>query len=204
MDELELLKKDWQKKEQVFPKLSYDEIYNMIHAKSSSIVKWIFIISMLELGLGLILALLNPNIDDKLQLPEWTLTLTYLSYPIILFFIYRFYTNYKRISSTDNVSQLIGSIIKTRKTVKYYVFFNVLFGAIVFAVGMYVGFATVSGGMDQFNTTASSKEILVLLGTVILATALFVGLVLGIYFLLYGLLLKRLNRNYKELKKLED
>ena len=48
MDELELLKKDWQKEDSKYPKLSYDEIYRMILSKSSSIVKWIFIISLLE------------------------------------------------------------------------------------------------------------------------------------------------------------
>lgn len=30
MDELELLKKDWNKQGNKFPKLSYDEIYSMI------------------------------------------------------------------------------------------------------------------------------------------------------------------------------
>ena len=41
LDELELLKKDWQKREANLPKLSYEEIYPMIKKKSSSIVKWI-------------------------------------------------------------------------------------------------------------------------------------------------------------------
>ena len=48
MDELELLKKDWQKKEKDLPKLSYDDIYKMIWKKSSSFVKWIFYISIIE------------------------------------------------------------------------------------------------------------------------------------------------------------
>ena len=47
MDELELLKKDWQRNSGDYPELSYDEIYKMSHAKSSSIVKWIFIICLL-------------------------------------------------------------------------------------------------------------------------------------------------------------
>ena len=48
LDELELLKKDWQKREANLPKLSYEEIYPMIKKKSSSIVKWIFYISIIE------------------------------------------------------------------------------------------------------------------------------------------------------------
>jgi len=46
-DELELLKKDWQKQSEALPKLTAEEIYPMLHKKSSSIVKWIFIISLI-------------------------------------------------------------------------------------------------------------------------------------------------------------
>ncbi len=53
MDELDLLKKDWNKGDSKYPKLSYNEIYKMILKKSSSIVKWIFIISLLEFGFWL-------------------------------------------------------------------------------------------------------------------------------------------------------
>jgi len=38
LDELELLKKDWQKREVDLPKLSYEQIYPMTKKKSSSIV----------------------------------------------------------------------------------------------------------------------------------------------------------------------
>lgn len=48
MDELEFLKKDWQRKGEALPRLTFDEIYKMIWKKSSSIVKWIFYISILE------------------------------------------------------------------------------------------------------------------------------------------------------------
>ena len=51
MDELELLKKDWQQKDEHLPRLSYDEIHTMIWKKSSSIVKWIFYISIIEVAL---------------------------------------------------------------------------------------------------------------------------------------------------------
>ena len=51
IDELDLLKKDWQKREAHLPQLSYDQIHKMIWKKSSSIVKWILIISILEITL---------------------------------------------------------------------------------------------------------------------------------------------------------
>ena len=49
MDELKRLKKDWQENLK-FPKLSKDEIYKLLHKKSSSIVKRIFVFSLIEFG----------------------------------------------------------------------------------------------------------------------------------------------------------
>ena len=47
MEELDLLKKDWKKNENSFEQISEVDIYKMLHKKSSSIVKWIFYISLL-------------------------------------------------------------------------------------------------------------------------------------------------------------
>lgn len=203
MDELELLKKDWQKDTVTYPRLSKEEIYKMIHAKSSSIVKWIFYISIIELSLGLILAIINPSLDHKIEYPAWTNIFIYGSYPIILYFVYQFYLNYKNISVTDNVKLLINNIIKTRRTVKYYVLFNLIVGGIIASIGMFLGLTDNAGGLEQFNATASTKDYAVLIVSIIIGTALMLGIFLGIYYLLYGLLLRRLNRNNKELKKLE-
>jgi len=67
MDELELLKRDWRKKGKDLPRLSFDEIYKMIWKKSSSIVKWIFIISVIEFLLPLLLYLL-PSMAKSLTI----------------------------------------------------------------------------------------------------------------------------------------
>ncbi len=48
MDELELLKKDWETSSKNYPELNNEELYKLIYKRSSSIVKWIFIISLLE------------------------------------------------------------------------------------------------------------------------------------------------------------
>ena len=45
---VDLLKKYWKKSENTFEQVSEVEIYKMLHKKSSSIVKWIVIISVLE------------------------------------------------------------------------------------------------------------------------------------------------------------
>ena len=65
MDKLDLLKKEWQSREQNLPKVSQNDIYKMILKKSSTIVKWIFIISIAELlfWIGLNFIIPKENIE---------------------------------------------------------------------------------------------------------------------------------------------
>ena len=203
MDELELLKKDWQSNRTEYPELSYDEIYKMSHAKSSSIVKWIFYISLIEFAIGMILILLNPKIEGQIEFPRWVEIMSYATFPVIGIFIYFFYKNYKNITATDNIRKLIKSILKTRRTVKYYVLFNLVMAGVFSCVGLYVGYVTSEGGAEQFSANAHFAEYATLGVVIVIVTTGIVALFYGIYYLLYGILLKRLNRNYKELKKLE-
>ena len=141
MDELELLKKDWQKQEAQLPKLSYEEIYKMIWKKSSSMVKWIFYISVAEFLFWIAMAFL-PRTSEQLTgngaelMRGVELSLEILSYLIIIYFIFKFYQNYKQISVTDSARNLMKKIIVTRKTVMQYVWFNL----ILFSVMMIVVF----------------------------------------------------------------
>jgi uncharacterized membrane protein YhdT len=203
MDELELLKKDWQRKSEDYPKLSYDAIHKMSHAKSSSIVKWIFYISLLEFVFLLVINILNPKLENQIEYPAWIDIANYLTIPIVAVFIFLFYKNYKTISATDSVKKLIKSILKTRKTVKYYVLFNLVLVAIFSGVGIYLGYVDNFGGPAEFNASAHFKEYATLGVVMILCTVLIIGLFFGVYYLLYGILLKRLNKNYQELRKLE-
>ena len=203
MDELELLKKDWQKNPVKYPELSYDEIYKMSHAKSSSIVKWIFYISIIEFIVLLALIIINPNIESQIEYPIWIDILNYLAIPVVIGFIYVFYKNYKNITATDNIKLLIKNILNTRKTVKYYVLFNLVLVGIFSCVGLYLGYVDSVGGTEKFTAGAHFKEYATLGVLIIFATAAIVGFIYGIYYLLYGILLKRLNKNYKELRKIE-
>ncbi len=204
MDELDLLKKDWQKKDDTFPKLSYNDIYKMILMKSSSIVKWIFIISIIEFSLGIILILINPEFESEVMIPDWIDTMTYLMLPVIVYFIYRFYKNYKNISATDNIKTLINNILNTRKTVKYYIIFNLVFAGIASMSTFFVGYTEVNGvTFGELNASANFGKLSILILTALAVTVFILGIVYGIYYLLYGILLKRLKKNYKELKKME-
>ena len=134
MDELDLLKKDWKKQSESLPKYSFDELSKLIHKKSSSIVKWIFIISVLEFVLPH-LALLFIDRDsssnqlsiNSLHLNNFSTVITVVFYLGALFFIYLFYKNYKLISANSDSKTLMHNILKTRKTVKYYIWFALSF-----------------------------------------------------------------------------
>jgi hypothetical protein len=126
MEELDLLKQDWKKRENEFRQYNEKEIYEMLHKKSSSIVKWIFIISVLELALWIGLSLFmkkSGTLDDFKAIDKIDfLTISeVISYAIIIFFIALFYINYRKINTTSSVNELIKSIIRTRKTVQTYI-----------------------------------------------------------------------------------
>nr|WP_321236836.1 hypothetical protein [uncultured Psychroserpens sp.] len=212
MDELELLKKDWQNKDATYPKLSYNEIYKMILQKSSSIVKWIFIISILEFVFWLFMAIglkasgYNNDYGGLYTSPGFII-LSILSYGILAYFFYKFYMNYKRINTTDNSKTLMENILKTRRTVKQYVGFNL--AVLVIGVAYMMPYAINHDEKTRalVETAKANGEIFkYYLGVAIvtlISLVVAVAILLLFYWLIYGLLLRSLNKNYKELKKLE-
>ena len=209
MKELDLLKKDWQKNKNSFEQISEIEIYKMIHKKSSSIVKWILIISILEVMLWTCLSLIF-NADDYLDkinnkgFISYLRIFTYLSYGVIVIFIYLFYKNYIRISTIASTKQLMKDILKTRKTVQYYVWYNL--GMIVF--GLIVGFIIAlfynpETAVLREKIEHDPKIMAITIGILALVTIVLFGLFWLFYRLLYGILLRRLHANYKELKKID-
>lgn len=212
MDELELLKRDWKKQEGTYPQLSYDEIYPLIWKKSSSIVKWIFVISIMELFLSTFITILTADKAyweemARLNLTNFTIGLYIFSYSVTFFFIYRFYRNYKKISATDDAATLMKNIIKTRKTVKIYIAYVLISTGVTALIIAYFS-------IKDHRITSQAEEIskytydtldwikFILIGFIVLA--IFLSFIWLFYRLIYGILLKKLKKNYKELKKLED
>jgi hypothetical protein len=209
MKELDLLKKDWQKSSNSFEQVSEIEIYKMIHKKSSSIVKWIFIISILEVLLWTSLNVCFSSDDylKKMNHEEIILYLdifNYFSYGVMLVFIYFFYKNYVTISATVSTKQLMKDILKTRKTVQYYVWYNL--GMIVLSsiIAFYITFAyNPEMNVLKDKITTNGKAMAITIGFLILTTLVFFGAFWLFYRVLYGILLRRLHANYKELKKID-
>lgn len=208
MEELDLLKKDWKKQEAQQPKLSYDDIDNMMLKKSSSLIKWVFYVSILELGFGiaiLILALLvQPDLLHDSNMPYWLNGFFYLSSAAVFYFIYKFYINYKKISSTSSIKELMQNIISTRRTVKHYIMYSLSIIALTVCIAFPTGYIEKAGGMDTFKAHASMSQYLMIAVGTIVAACLVVALFYGVYYLLYGLLTKKLKRNFKELHQLKS
>ena len=211
MDELEFLKQNWKKQEENLPRLSYDEIYKMIWKRSSSIVKWIFVISIVELLLSSLLSIYMADANywaqmEALHLKQITIYGYIVSYLITFYFIYSFYRNYRRISSTDDAATLMKNIIRTRRTVKTYIAY------ILISTGIYsvvIAWFTIQNHQimqDVQDTSKYSFDTMdwvkfTVLGCIILA--IFLVAVWLFYRLVYGILLGRLKRNYRELKRLD-
>lgn len=212
VDELELLKKDWQKREADLPKLSYDQIYGMTWKKSSSIVKWIFYISIIEFvfwaGINIIFS--GPETMEELKamhIHQVIMVLNIINYGIILYFIYKFYTSYKKISFTDSSRKLMKAILKVKRTVTQYVWFNLIIFTTYLIINMYGVLLYAPEGQKIVEAASQDGNSFSFWAMVITISVLFTAVVLLLiwlfYKLLYGILLKRLRQNYNELKKLE-
>ena len=212
MDELELLKKDWNKKDSNYPKLSYDDIYKMILKKSSSIVKWIFIISLLEFVFWGVISFALKDTESMQRFKNYNadniiIPLTIIGYIILAYFFYLFFKNYKTISVTDSAKVLMENILKTRRTVKKYVAFNLIYLVFSTIVVLFIEFDKDAELINQVEQASANGEVFKFYAIIIITTLLLLAVVIGVlllfYWLVYGLLLGRLNKNYEELKKLE-
>jgi len=206
MKKMDKFKAAWKKQDSENFKYSYTDIQEMLHKKSSSIVKWIFYISIAEFLFWIVLSFtLNPNWDEiKLKNRLYLILggLNMLNYIVIIIFIVLFYINYKSISASSNTKKLMKDILKTRKTVYYYVLYNVAMLIFGFVIVLYFVFTS-----DDFlnklqaarpNSSLSENLVIAVSVSIVLIAAI-VGLLLLFYRVIYGILLKRLKQNYKEL-----
>lgn len=211
MEELDLLKKAWQKDSHSYEQVSESEIYKMLHKKSSSIVKWILIISIIEVLFWAVISIYF-KVDEYLKnlkaenLSMYFQVLNVVNYVVILLFIYNFYKNYIKISTTASTNQLMHDILKTRKTVKYYVWYNLLMSLLSMIAAFIMEFEfnpRMEIVKNQIANENNYNTLIVTIGIMLLSIILFIGLVWLFYRLLYGILLRKLNSNYKELKKID-
>lgn len=206
-------KKVWKNQPEGKNKISALEIYKMTQSKSNSIVKWIFIIGLLEFVfwfainyLGTKNGALEPY--EKLNLISFIDNVSYFHYVVVVLFLILFYRNFSLISTIDNTKTLMKNILLVRKTVKWYVYYN-LINVVVFSIILNIlifntpdGINILSGIDNESFNQEHMTTVFIIAQIVVIAIML---LILWLfYYLLYGILLKKLNKNYKDLTKLNE
>ncbi len=213
--DLDKYKKAWDNQPEETNMVSKIDIYKMAHSKSSSIVKWIFIIGILELIFWASINLFftgnsYAEVYEELHLNTIVKLSVYFHYVAIVLFLILFYKNYRSISISDSTKKLINKILSTRKTVKYYVYFNLGYMVLANIVVMCFIFSDLDGLIEYYknhgiNTPTDKNQLLISLIIAMVIMLGFMFLILWLFYkVVYGSLLKKLNKNYKELSKLED
>lgn len=202
MDKLENLKDLWQSQPQAGVSYSKEDILNMVRKKSSSIVKWILIISILEFLIPYVLILFTDletpsRVYAEYGLENLTNYYTAVHFVIILGFFYVFYKNYRSISADSSVKSLLADILRTRRTVKYYIYYNLVMMGILGLHSFYV----IMNSESFLSKLPENADITIVWVTALFLYALVLFLFWCFYRLIYGFFLRKLKRNYAELKK---
>lgn len=211
--ELDNYKKVWKNQPEEKNKVSALEIYKMTQSKSSSIVKWIFIIGLLEFAFWFALNYVGTNNGalepyEKLNLISFIDNINNFHYVVVVLFLILFYRNFSSISTIDNTKTLMRNILLVRKTVKWYVYYN-LINVMVFSIVLNIlifntpdGITIISGIDNESLNQDNMMAVFIIIQIVVVA---FMILILWFfYYLLYGILLKKLNKNYKDLTNLNE
>ena len=205
MDDLDLLKKNWQKQDS-FNQVSEQDIYEMLQKKSSSIVKWLFFMSVLEFLFCTIMNVFTDgdNILGNKKYDFYFELLEYFSFLITLIFVYLLWNNYKKISSISNTKKLMSDILNTKKIVNYYVIYNLVTIVFVLIIGFaFLAIKNTDNPILAAKITENPSLVWVLTAIFIVVAIVIVAVIWLFYKLLYGILLKKLYSNYEELKKID-
>lgn len=212
MDLLDNYKKAWGNQPEETSKLSSKEIYKLAHSKSSSIAKWIFIVGILEFIFWAVINMFIPEsffqVYKDLNLVDFLNVFMVLHYIIVFLFLYLLYRSYKKVSLIDNTKKLIKNILNIRKTVNYYVYYNlitVFLGSIMLNIVLFSDSNKLMKVMNPENIAMDINQVItVTVISQIIALVIVLVLLWLFYKLVYGILLKKLNRNYKQLIKLDN
>lgn len=207
-EELDLLKRDWNKNHNEFKEYSPQQLFAMTKKKSVSIAKWVFIIALLEICfwalLGWFLDYRKMDgaerevkshyfiVEDFLRLIEGvSFILPFVFISVLL------YINYK-IRVEENPRQLMNKILWMRKSIQWYIS---IFLVQITLVSIIVITDEIAGSYRNNQAIGETIAYTILMG--MFMVMLLIPFVLGIKWiykkLIYGKMLRKLEENYKEL-----
>ncbi|MCW3170554.1 beta-carotene 15,15'-monooxygenase [Chryseobacterium sp. 09-1422] len=217
--DLDSFKKTWQE-QAVVPKYDNEEILQMLNKKSRNYVKYIFWISVIEFVLftafGLFYLLQDQetntflsslqklgveknnhmqDIFDNVYLVIKIFTLFVTGY-----FVVKFYQNYRKIKVEEDLKEFISRIIRFKKTVNAFILINILIVVIVTAALIIFGIYAI----QHENNEHSGSSIVAFTVSFIISAVLCVLMIWAYYRLVYGILIKRLDKNLQQLKEIDS
>jgi len=210
MNKLDALKKEW--KNQKFDlQLSKEELYGLTQKKSISSIKWIFIFSCVEFFAYLLFPFLIPDYFEafeyyrSINLYEFSIVISILGYAILSYFMIQFYLNYNKIKTSDSISILIETIIKSRKSVNKYIIYNLGVFIVFLTVVLINAFRYDENYIHLLNQdVAGQGSIIKMVVVIIIIMILVLAVLIGFYYLVYGRYFLKLKRHVQELKQIED
>lgn len=213
------LKKTWQEQD-IPPKYEQDEILRMLSRKSINYIKYILWISLAEfivfLGFQLndvftdgihnsIISIFQKigieiTTEVREKLIDYYSLIDALGLIISGIFVVGFYVSYKKIKVEDNLKLLIFRIKTFRKIVNAFIIINFILLTINTIVFLYLTWYMMDlQNIIMSDTMLKAYSIGVLFGKVFAFVFLYIY-----YRMVYGTIMKKLNKNLKQLKAIED
>ncbi|WET00185.1 beta-carotene 15,15'-monooxygenase [Chryseobacterium arthrosphaerae] len=217
--DLDSFKKTWQE-QPVQPKYDNREILQMLNRKSRNYVKYIFWISVVEFlffsVLGLFYFFQEEESDsfrkvlERLgaqEAPEVEnnfghayLAIKIMSLLITAYFVLKFYQNYRRIKIEENLKGLITRIIKFKKTVNAFILISI----VLLLTFTFVLISFIFYTLSSQNIQPTNANLTIIIAGIAISTLLAVSMIWVYYRLVYGSIIKKLDKNLKQLKEIDS
>lgn len=217
--DLDHFKKTWQE-QPVQEKYDNTEILQMLNKKSRNYVKYIFWISVVELlffsGIGLFYVIKGDESNSFLKLLERLgaqktpeiianfdtiyFAIKVLSLLVTAYFVFKFYQNYHKIKIEENLKGLITRIINFKKTVNAFILISIA----ILLVFIMTFTAFIFYALNSQNIEPKGSDLMIVIAIIIISTVLCVLLIWLYYKLVYGIIIRKLDRNLKQLKDIDS
>lgn len=217
--DLDSFKKTWQE-QPVQPKYDNTEILQMLNRKSRNYVKYIFWISVVEFlffsVLGLFYLFPEEESDSFRKMLERLgaqeapeiennfgyayLTIKVLSLLITAYFVLKFYQNYRKIKIEENLKGLITRIIKFKTTVNAFILISI----VLLLIFTFVLISFIFYILNSQNIQPSSSNLAIIIVGIAVSTLLAISMIWFYYRLVYGTIIRKLDKNLKQLKEIDS
>jgi len=216
---LDSFKKTWQE-QPVQQKYNDNEILKMLNRKSRNYMKYIFWISVAEFSFFTIFGLFyllqnkesntfltslqklgvekNPELQSNLD--TIYLIIKIISLLVTGYFVIKFYQNYRKIKVEEDLKLFITRIINFKKTVNVFILTNIVLFVLFTATFTIFVFYVLN--YQNIHLTTSSKTGFIV--GIVVSTLLCIVMIWIYYRLVYGIIMKRLDKNLTQLKEIDS